>query len=218
MSTHMGHSAKAVAYARVSTLLGQDPENQLVGIRQFAEARGFQLMQEYTDHGVSGAKESRPALDAMTQDARRGKFKVLIVAAIDRIGRNTRHLLNLLHELNGYGVSVISLRENLDFTTPLGSATLVILSAIASLERDILRERIRTALAAKKLAAQKSGKPWRCGRPEVATPDIAAQVHALRTQGLSIRAIERSLSGQISRGTVQRILKGLSNKGEKPCG
>lgn len=199
---------RAAAYARVSTLLGQDPENQLVGIRQFAEARGFQLEQEYIDKGVSGAKESRPALDALIRDARMGKFKVLVVAGIDRIGRNTRHLLNLIHELNGYGVALVSLRESIDFGSPMGQATLTILGAIAQLERELIRERIRSALAAKKAAAAKSGKAWRCGRPEAATPDLIEQVQALRDKGLSIRAIEKHLEGRISRTTIQRVLKG----------
>ncbi|MDC1174205.1 recombinase family protein [Bacteriovoracaceae bacterium] len=200
---------KAVAYSRVSTLLGQDPELQLVRIREFAKARNFDLQLEYVDKGISGAKEKRPALDDLILHARQGKFKVLIVTGIDRIGRNTRHLLNLIHELAGYGVSLISLRESLDFTTPMGQATLTILGAIAELERELTRERIRTALAAKKLSAQELGIEWRCGRPPATDDKLKDRIVSLRKKGLSIRAIERKLDGKVSRTTIQRILKKL---------
>ena len=112
---------KAAAYCRVSLYLEQSPEGQLVNIRQFAQVRGFDLVDEYVDHGVSGVRERRPGLDRLVADARRGRFKVLIVTGIDRIGRNTRHLLNLIHELSGYGVSLVSLRENIDMGVSLGS-------------------------------------------------------------------------------------------------
>ncbi|MEC7276478.1 MAG: recombinase family protein [Bdellovibrionota bacterium] len=203
----MNNQLKAVAYARVSTLLGQDPEHQLVHIRKFSKARDFQLTNEYVDLGVSGSKEKRPSLDQLVIDARMGKFKVLIVSGIDRIGRNTRHLLNLIHELSGYGVSLISLRENMDFTTPMGQATLTILGAIAELERELTRERIRTALAAKKIEAKRLGKKWSCGRPKSTTEALRKQILELRAKGLSIRAIERRLDKKVSRTTIQRIIK-----------
>lgn len=200
-------STKAVAYGRVSTLLGQDPELQLITIREFARNRGLELAQEYVDKGISGAKERRPALDRLIADAKQGRFNVLIVTGIDRIGRNTRHLLNLIHELSGYGVGLISLRENLDFTTPVGSATLIILGAIAELERELTRERIRTALAAKKLVAHQTGSGWRCGRPIKVNTDSVEQVLKLHREGLSVRKIEKAMGRAISRTTVHRILQ-----------
>lgn len=198
---------KCASYSRVSTLLNQDPKTQIQRIEGFIEARGFSLTRNYVDHGISGAKESRPALDQLLKDARLGKFKIVVVTGIDRIGRNVRHLLNLINELNHYGVSIISLRENLDFTTPMGKATLVILGAIAELERELTRERIKTSLAAKKLAAQKSGSEWTCGRPPVVNKEVIDRVLQLRRKGLSIRSIERILKGKVSRSTIFRILK-----------
>lgn len=196
-----------MAYARVSTLLNQNPENQLISMRRFASARGFNLVQEYVDKGVSGAKESRPALDQLAKDAMHGKFKIVLVAGIDRLARDTRHLLNLLHQLNSYGVSVISLRESLDFTTPMGQAALTILGAIAQLERELIRERIRTALAAKKLAAQSKGQSWKCGRPSVITKELVQQVLGMKDAGMSIRSMERALQKRISRTSIEKILK-----------
>jgi DNA invertase Pin-like site-specific DNA recombinase len=199
--------ATCVAYARVSTLLGQDPQHQLVPIKAFADARGFKLVDEYIDIGISGSKERRPELDRLISDARRGKFKIVICAALDRLGRDTRNLLNLLHELNRYGVSVISLRENLDFSTAIGQAALTILGAISQMERQFIGERIKTALAAKKLTAKKTGSGWRCGRKSVATNELVAEILHLRGQGLSIRAIEKALSPRVSRPSISRILK-----------
>ncbi|MGK5087938.1 recombinase family protein [Bdellovibrionota bacterium FG-2] len=211
------HKIKVCAYARVSTLLGQDPENQLVGIRQFAQARGFDLTREYVDEGISGARERRPGLDNLIKDGRAGKFKVVIVSGIDRLGRNTRHLLNLITELEAYGVSLISLRESIDFTTPMGRAALTILGAIAELERELTRERIKTALAVKKLTAQRTGNGWRCGRPLLATPVLAARVIGLRNEGLSIRGIKGALEGAISTTTIMGILIRNQEQVESPC-
>ncbi|WP_374027421.1 recombinase family protein [Bdellovibrio bacteriovorus] len=197
---------RAVAYARVSTLLNQDPEQQLILIRQFASARGFALTNEYVDKGISGVRERRPALDALIADAKRGRFKILVVTALDRVGRSTKHLLNLLDELNHFGVRLVSLRENLDFTTPTGQLILTVLAAVSSLEREIIRDRIRNSLAAKKLAAQQSGSGWRSGRPSVMTEEIREQIFSLRAQGLSIRSIERTLDKRVSRATIGATL------------
>lgn len=194
---------KSVAYARVSTLLGQDPENQLAHTRAFMEARGFVQVGEYVDR-ISGAKDRRRGLDQLIQDARMGKFKILVVSGIDRLARDTRHLLNLIHELDGYGVALISLRESIDFTSPMGKAALTILGAIAELERELCRERIKSALAAKKLTAEKTG--WRTGRPPI-QPEVIEQVIELHGRGHSLRQIASQLSGQISKSSVERIVK-----------
>lgn len=204
----MNNKIKAVAYS-----IGKDPENQLVNVRQFAQARNFDLIEEYVDLGISDAVEKRPSLDQLIIDARKGKFKVLIVSGIDRIGRNTRHFLNLIHELSGYDVSLISLRENLDFTTPIGQATLTILGAISTLERELIKERIKTALAAKKIKAKELGIEWQCGRPKKVTETLIEEILALRLKGNSIRAIERLLKGKVSRTTIQRVIK--RNKSQK---
>ena len=196
---------KAVAYSRVSTLLGQSCENQLVGIRELTKTRNYELITEYNDEGVSGLKEKRPQLDQLIKDARKGKFQILIVHSIDRLGRSTKHLLNLLDELNHYGVSLISIRENLDFSSPTGKMALTMLSAVAQLEAQLISERIKVSLAVKKAIAQQSNNGWKCGRPKI-EENLKFEVLKLRDEGLSIRGIAKHL-GNISKSSVERILK-----------
>jgi len=196
------YQVKAVAYARVSTLLKQEPEHQLVPIRNMSANREFLLVGEYVDR-IAGSSERRKELDRLIRDARLGKFKVVVIYALDRLARDTRFLLNLIHELNGYGVTLISLREAIDLSTPVGRAVLQILGSIAELERNLISERIKTALAVKKMTAKETG--WTCGRKPLPKEKVD-QVIALRKQGMSIRAISSQLS--IGKTSVERILRG----------
>src|SRR5438045_4383040 len=107
---------KAAIYARVSTL-EQEPENQLLELRRYCEARGWPA-QEFVDRGVSGSKERRPALDTLLADAKRRRVDVLVVWKLDRLGRNLRHLILLLDELAAVGVAFVSLHEGIDTGTP----------------------------------------------------------------------------------------------------
>ena len=138
-------ATKAAIYARVSTL-DQEPENQLAELRRYVEARGWSA-HEYTDKGVSGAKDKRPALDALIRDAKRRKFDVLVVWRLDRLGRNLRHLVTLLEELQVLGVSFVSLGEGIDCTTPAGRLQLHVLAALAEFERARIAERVTAGLA-----------------------------------------------------------------------
>ena len=153
---------------------------------------------------MSGAKERRPALDEMVKEARKGQFKIIIISGIDRLARDTRHLLNLINELNHYGVSIISLRENIDFSTPMGQATLTIFGAVAQLERELIRERIRNALAAKKLASERLGLSWRCGRKPKVDSSLSIRIIKLKEEGSSVRQIAKLVG--VSKSTVQRVL------------
>lgn len=201
-------STKACAYARVSTLLGQDVENQLVGIRELAKNRNFELVHEYIDEGLSGryTQEKRPGLKALVRDAKLGKFKILIVHSIDRIFRSSKDMLILLDELKHYGVSIISIRENLDFSTPTGQMALTMISAVSQLEAQITSERIRVSLAVKKkLAESNPSSNWRMGRPPI-DEETKDKVLKLREQGLSIRKIAEEI-GTLSKSSVEKILR-----------
>ena len=168
------------------------------------ENRGFTVVGEYVDKGISGTKDRRPALDEMLRRARLGEFQLIGVAALDRLGRNTKHLLIMIDELRHLNVAIVSLSEGIDFASPIGQATLTIISAISQLERNLISERIKNALAAKKMAAQQTGSGWRCGRESVITPDLISKVQELRRQGISIRKIAKQLG--VGKSTVQRIL------------
>ena len=135
---------RAAIYARVSTF-DQEPENQLLELRRYGTARGWQTT-EYVDRGVSGAKDSRPSLDALVRDAKRRRFDTLVVWRLDRLGRNLRHLILLLEELQVLGVAFVSLSEGIDATTPAGKLQLHILGAIAEFERARIAERVRAGL------------------------------------------------------------------------
>ena len=200
--------ARAAIYARVSTSThGQDVNNQIEPARAFAAARGFHIAEVYADIGVSGAKESREGLDQMVKDARVGKFKNLIVMEISRLARDLRHLLNLLHDLNQVGVQVISIREGIEFGSTMGQAMVGMIGILAAVERDLLRERIRSALAVKKQDAERTGNGWRCGRPPAVDAQLKDRIVQLRGQGLSIRKIELAIERRVSRTTIERVPK-----------
>src|SRR5271170_4624252 len=182
-------------YARVSTLNNQDPEMQLSELREYAGRRGWQIVEEFIDQGVSGCKESRPALNRLMSDACRRKFDAILVWKIDGFGRSLKHLVNALADLAALGVAFISLRDNLDLSTPSGRLMFQIIGAMAEFERALIQERDRAGLR----NARAKGK--RLGRPRA---DLCeTQVAALRASGASLRAIAKELGVGVA--TVHRI-------------
>jgi DNA invertase Pin-like site-specific DNA recombinase len=131
---------KAAIYARVSQS-EQEPENQLRELRVYCDRREW-TPTEYVDRGFSGAKDRRPALDQLLADAKRRKFDVLVVWRLDRLGRNLRHLILLLDELQALRIAFVTLGEGIDTSTPAGRLQLHVLSAIAEFERERVRERV----------------------------------------------------------------------------
>ena len=147
---------RASLYMRVSSV-DQHPETQLHDLRQLAAQRGFEIVQEYTDR-ISGAKARRPGLDQMMADARRGRFDVVLVWASDRIARSVKHFLEVLDELNRLGIEFVSFREQIDTGGPLGRAVVVIIGAIAELERSLIVERVRAGMRRAKLEGRHIGR------------------------------------------------------------
>ena len=187
---------RAGLYARVSTVgHGQDVGLQLDELRQVAAQRGWAAT-DYADEGVSGSKDSRPALDRMMADARAGKLDVVAVWRFDRFARDTRHLLTAMEEFRALGVAFVSLREQIDTSTPMGKAMFTIISAISELERDLIRERVVAGVQ----RAKASGK--HCGRPKVAM-DLRPAL-ALLGQGRSLKEVSAIL--KVSRATLRRRL------------
>ena len=189
---------KTVVYARVSTR-GQNPENQLLVLRKYAEARGLEIVDSYVDVGQSEGKASRPELDRLMMDARRRKFNVVLVARLDRLARSLKQLVMTLDELRELGIAFVSLQEAFDTSTSTGILLFQVVGAIAEFERSLIRERIALDLE----RARAEGKT--IGRPLGAQVD-EQELRRLRSQGLSLRAFARQVG--ISHPTVAVILNG----------
>jgi len=182
-------------YARVSTSAGhQDPEMQLRELREYAGRRQWEIAEIYTDTGVSGSKDSRPALNRLMADACRRRFDSVLVWKLDRFGRSLRHLVNALAELEALGVAFISLGDNLDLSTPSGRLMFQIIGAMAEFERALIQERVRAGLR----NARAKGK--RLGRPQTLVD--TTRITALRASGASWREISRRL--HVPLGTLYR--------------
>ena len=149
---------RAAIYARVSTL-DQEPENQLQELRRYVHARSWPAAVEYVDHGVSGARDRRPALDRLVTDAKRRRFDVLVCWRLDRLGRSLKHLITLLADLEALGVSFVSLAEGIDATTPAGKLQMHILAAISEFERSRTIERVQAGLQRAKRQGRTLGPP-----------------------------------------------------------
>lgn len=186
---------RAAIYLRVSTL-DQHPETQLYDLRVLAQQRGFQIVAEYTDR-ISGAKARRPGLDDLLYNARRRQFDVVVTWAFDRLARSVRHFLEVLDELNHLGIEFVSFRENIDTGGPLGRAVVIIVGAIAELERNLIIERVRAGMRRAKLEGRHIGR-----RPlEI---DRAAILRD-RENGFSLSQLADA--HHISRATASRVLR-----------
>jgi DNA invertase Pin-like site-specific DNA recombinase len=185
---------------RVSTL-DQHPETQLFDLRQMAAQRGYEIVHEYTDR-ISGAKAKRPGLDQMMTDACRGRFDVVLVWASDRIARSVKHFLDVLDELNRLNIEYVSFRENIDTGGPLGRAIVVIIGAIAELERNLIIERVRAGMRRARLEGQ------HIGRRPLELDHTAIQRD--RCKGQSLRQISKD--HRISTATVQRVFRQYPNQ------
>lgn len=194
----MTHSTVRVAlYARVSTMNGQNPEMQLAELREYAARRGWTITSEYVDLGVSGSKESRPELNRMLKDAHARSIDAVLCWKLDRLGRSLKHLVTTIEDLTAYGVAFVSLRDNLDLSTPSGRLMLHIIGAMAEFERELIRERVSAGIQ----AARRRGA--RIGRPRVYAN--ADKVRALRAAGVPWREVSKRLG--IGTGTAVRALQ-----------
>jgi DNA invertase Pin-like site-specific DNA recombinase len=193
----MKSNANEVAiYCRVSTD-GQSVDFQVNELRAYAAKREWHVVEEYLDVGVSGAKESRPALNRLMADARQRKFDILLVWKIDRFGRSLKHLVNSLAELESAGVAFVSLRDSLDLSSPAGRLMAQLLGAISEFERSLITERVRAGIRNARNKGRTLGRP----RLEVDGGRIAR----LRAAGTPLRAISKQLG--ISLGSVHRALQ-----------
>jgi DNA invertase Pin-like site-specific DNA recombinase len=188
---------RALLYGRVSTKdKGQDPEMQMRELREFCWRKGWQIVGEYVDNGISGAKEDRPELNRLMQDAAARKGDVVAVWKFDRMARSVSHLLRVLETFNDGGLQFCSLSEQIDTTTPAGKMVFTVLGAVAELERSLIAERVRAGLR----NARAKGKTL--GRPRIAVD--SEKVKRMRDEGQSWKKIAEHFGVSIGRAFKAR--------------
>ena len=196
VNTNTHPQAVCALYMRVSTRNhGQTTDTQAIPLRQYAERRGFDVV-EYRDEGVSGAKDRRPALDRLMKDARARKIDIVLVFKFDRFGRSTQHLVRSLEEFRALGIEFISLTDSVDTSTPAGKAMFGMLAVFAEFEKNLIVERVNSGLD----RARKQGK--QLGRRRVVVD--REKVRELYKAGQSTRMIAAAMG--LTKSTVFNIV------------
>jgi DNA invertase Pin-like site-specific DNA recombinase len=189
---------RVAIYARVSTTNhGQDVSMQTHDLEQFAQARGWCLVDSYLDLGISGSKDKRPQLDRLMADAHKRRF-----------ARSVSHLLRALETFQALGIAFVSLSEQMDTTTPTGKMIFTVLGAVAELERSLIVERVRAGLRNARAKGKTLGRPRK--------PVDAGRISALRAQGFSWRVIASELG--VGLATLHRAAVPRSKTREREFG
>ncbi len=195
---------RAAIYARVSTTNGQTPENQLAELRKAAKRMGWKVVEEFVDHGISGAKgrDKRPAYDDLCKAATRKEFDVVMAWSVDRLGRSLQDLVQFLGELHAKGVDLYLDRQGVDTTTPGGKALFQMMGVFAEFERAMIRERVNAGLT----RARAQGK--RLGRPRI-TKAKENRIRGLLKKGMGMNRVARTVGCGVS--AVQRVKVSAAN-------
>ena len=188
----------AAIYARVSTD-GQTTENQLRELRQVAQRMGWEVVAEYVDHGISGAKgrDKRPQFDALCRGAIRREFDIVMAWSVDRLSRSLQHLVTFLGEVHAKDIDLYLHQQRIDTTTPAGKAMFQMCGVFAEFERAMIQDRVKAGLA------RAVARGTRLGRPPVSAR-IEAKIRAARRDGKGIRKIASEVGVGVS--VVQRIV------------
>jgi DNA invertase Pin-like site-specific DNA recombinase len=193
---------RVALYARVSTLNGQNPETQLVELREYCTRREWRIEAEYVDAGVSGSKDSRPSPNRLMAHAHQRRFDAILVWKLDRFGRSLKHLVTAIAELEALGVTFVSLKDNWDLSTPSGRLMFQIVGAMAEFERSLIAERIRAGMRLRKLEGLALGR--------APIPVDHARLVADRVSGMSLTQVARKFS--VSRASVVRWVREAQRK------
>lgn len=184
-------------YIRTSTDKQQTGlEAQRRSLIEYCKNNSISDFRVYSDSGVSGTKEKRPALNQLMTDIEEGKVGAVIVYSFSRLARSVNHLMQAMEVFKKLDVDFVSLTENIDTKTPMGKAMFVIISAISALERDLIAERVRNGLE----NAKAKGKM--IGRPESAPMD---SILSLRQKGLTYRQIADVLN--VGHGSITKAVQ-----------
>jgi DNA invertase Pin-like site-specific DNA recombinase len=195
---------RVAVYARVSTANnGQDPTMQTRELEEYCQRRGWEIAGAYVDVGVSGAKDSRPELNRLMADAYQRRFDAVLVWKLDRFGRSLRPLVNALAELEALGVVFVSLRDNLELSTPSGRLMFQIIGAMAEFERSLIVERVKAGMRNARAKGKRIGRPPRI----YLSPEMRKTIaEAYRNQQGSLRQLAAMFGTSV--GTVQRCVGG----------
>ena len=189
---------RVAIYARVSTK-DQNCERQILELREVAENHGWVVVGEYVDEGVSGAKKTRPALDALKRDAFSRKFQMVMTLELSRIGRNTSHLLELVEQFQEKNIDLYIHNQQIDTSTATGKLFFTVASAFMTFERDVIAERVSSGI---RNVMKKNGGVW--GRRTNLTDEVRDQILEKRNQGWGIKKLATEFS--VSNQTVRKVL------------
>ena len=201
----MSKQKSVAVYCRVSTN-DQHVETQIAAIGKFCAAQGWTIIETYKDIGISGAKDSRPALDQLKKDCLAGNFSSVVVYKFDRMARSVSHLLECLELFRKYGIDFVSISEGIDTGTSVGKMVFTFLGAIAEFERSLITERVNAGIARAKTDGTKLGRP-RKGF------DVAEALR-LKNGGLGYKQIALKLG--VPRSSVHRCLKPICALSQNP--
>lgn len=186
-------SKRVAIYARVSTNQ-QTCENQLAELRSVADRAGYQIVQEFVDTGISGAKGrlDRPALNQLLKDCTKRRFDLVMCWDISRLGRSVQNLIEIMNELQSMRIDLFFLQQGMDTSTASGRMMFSVFGALAEYERELIRERV----IAGQDRARRSGVKF--GRPKTITENTRQTIRLMREQGLGIRKIAKTLGVGVS--------------------
>ena len=191
---------KVAIYARISTdNLGQDVDRQLHEVRAYCERMEYEVVDEYVDEGFARTTRNRPALDKLIKDARQRKFKLVVSDELSRFAGTPALLLNLLEELKLWNVNLVSVKEGIDTSTPMGEMVATMLSAISKMELFNISHRVKSGIAN---ARRKNGGEW--GRKTNLTEASKEQILIKRSQGWGFRQLTKEF--KISNQTLKTLL------------
>ena len=205
MKNQVNTTKRVALYARVSTFdKGQDPETQLVQLRQYAQARNFEVITEFIDH-ASGTTEDRTQYKLMMAAAKKRKIDVVLVWRYDRFARSTQALVNALKEFQSLGIDFISYQENIDTTTPTGELIFHVMASLAQFESSLISQRVKAGMA----RAKAQGK--HIARPPI-SKQLQEKITELQREGMSMNKISKTLG--VAYGTVYNYRSEINKTNE----
>jgi len=198
-------SRRVVTYSRVSTTRDQNPEVQRAELKRYCESRGWLIVEEILDHGFSGTRADRPGLKRLLQLVRAREVDAVVIVKLDRLFRSLKHLVLTATEFSETGVELVSLKDQLDFTTSAGKLLFHLLACFSEFEAAIIRERTILGLEYAKSKGKVLGRPMHWDY---------AKILELRSSGLSYSAIQKNLG--CSKGAICRAIQSAPETGAPP--